>query len=344
MSYRYLGNKTKLTDWILEIISDLVPTEARVADPMCGTGAVSEAFANNGHFVLAADVLKFPTLHAKARLNFTGEADFSVVGLTNYQDAVNILNDLPGIKGLFWVEYSAAGQPANSSKPRRYFTGENAAKIDAIRRQILAWRRAGLKDEVADVLLHDLILAVNRVANIMGTYGYYRTSWNRESLKPLKIIPSKASPYAGVKHRILHGRVQELVAQINTCDVCYLDPPYTKRQYGGNYHILETIAQEDEPEPAGEGGLRDWRPKASDFCYKRKAPGAFRDVLQRLTVPLVLVSYSTDGQILPNDLTALLSEYGHVTRHEISFTRFDSNGRGGPKKPLQEHLYVLERS
>jgi len=344
MSYRYLGNKTKLADWVVEVITSLVPQGSRVADPMCGTGAISEALAHNGYSVLAADVLKFPTLHANARLLFDGAADFNPAGQPSYQAAVNRLNSLSGIKGLFWVEYSAEGQPTNGSKPRRYFTGENAAKIDAIRRQILSWRRDGLKDELADLLLHDLILAVNRVANITGTYGYYRSSWNRESLKPLKLIPSQTSPFSGNKHKISHGRVQDLIGQLNTCDVCYLDPPYTKRQYGGNYHILETIAQEDEPEPVGEGGLRNWRPKASDFCYKRKAPGAFRDVLQGLTVPFVLVSYSTDGQIAPNDLLALLSEYGNVTRHETPFTRFDSNGRGGPKKPLQEHLYVLERS
>ncbi|MCZ5120468.1 DNA adenine methylase [Escherichia coli] len=32
------------------------------------------------------------------------------------------------------------------------------------------------------------------------------------------------------------------------CDLCYIDPPYMKRQYAANYHILETLARGDEPE------------------------------------------------------------------------------------------------
>ena len=43
MSYRYLGNKTKLTNWIVDTISQSIPPNATVADPMCGTAAVSNA-------------------------------------------------------------------------------------------------------------------------------------------------------------------------------------------------------------------------------------------------------------------------------------------------------------
>ncbi len=29
--------------------------------------------------------------------------------------------------------------------------------------------------------------------------------------------------------------------------LCYVDPPYMKRQYAANYHLLETIAKGDNP-------------------------------------------------------------------------------------------------
>ena len=68
MAYRYLGNKTRIADWIASVVSNILPQNSSIADPMCGTAAMSEAFARRGLSVIASDELKFPVLHAKARL------------------------------------------------------------------------------------------------------------------------------------------------------------------------------------------------------------------------------------------------------------------------------------
>ena len=114
---------------------------------------------------------------------------------------------------------------------------------------------------------------------------------------------------------MLQGPVEELAPTLKT-DAVYLDPPYTKRQYAGNYHVLETLACEDEPVAAGDGGLRPWTDQASDFCYRRSAGQAFRETLKRLDVPHVFISYSEDGQVGEDEL-ALDSErlrQGHAPR------------------------------
>jgi len=342
MSYRYLGNKTKLTSWICAAITAKSKAIKSIADPMCGTGAVAEAFARSGYSVVASDVLKFPTLHAKARLQFDRPFNFTMVGHDGYRSAINELNGLKPVKGFFWREYSADGLPDNGVAPRRYFTGENAGRIDAIRGKIAGWRNCGLSEEASDLLLHDLILAINRVANITGTYGYFRSAWNRECLQTIQLVQSSMIPCKG-NHAVFNGRAEDLIDEINTCDACYLDPPYTKRQYGGNYHILETIAQEDTPVPVGQGGLRNWKEKASDFCYRKKAPIAFMNLLSSIQVPLVFISYSNDGQVPPQELRNILGKFGTVSRETVPFSRFDSNGRGGEKQPLEEHLYILDR-
>jgi len=41
MSFRYLGNKTRLTEWIVGEITRVLPPNSSIADPMCGTGAGS---------------------------------------------------------------------------------------------------------------------------------------------------------------------------------------------------------------------------------------------------------------------------------------------------------------
>jgi adenine-specific DNA-methyltransferase len=337
-----LGNKSRLTDWIVGIISRHVPQGALVADPMCGTAAVSRRLADQGFSVVASDELRFPILHAKARLLPYRRCDFRRAG-GNLEAAIATLNHLPEHPGFFWREYSAAGTPANGSRPRAYFTGANAAKIDSIRAQILEWHASGLNADAVDLLLHYLILAANSVANIAGTYGYYRSTWSRASLAPIRLEATPGPADEDRDHRVTQGRVEDVVADLDVF-MCYLDPPYTKRQYGGNYHILETLALQDEPEPVGEGGLRDWYSQYSDFCSKRRVREALSETIKRLKAPYLSLSYSEDGLVPADEMWDLLARFGRVARKELALTRFRSNdGRSNKAGPVMEHLYILER-
>ena len=339
MAFRYLGNKTRITDWIVSTISDTVKPGARVADPMCGTAAVSLGLAAAGYRVTAADALRFPVLHARARLLYTSELDFSPA-MASYASAIDALNRLPPAQGYFWREFGDAGQPANGRQPRGYFTADNAARIDAVRAQIAAWSAAGMTDQARDLLLHDLILAANDVANIAGTYGYFRATWSTASLKPLQLRATAMGTHSG-QHQVMQGNVEDIASSLDV-DACYLDPPYTKRQYAGNYHILETLALGDEPVAVGDGGLRDWYPQSSNFCLRRRAAEAFRETLKRLETQWIFISYSEDGQVPANNLMDLLSEFGRVRRVVLDIPRFRSNDRTA-SSPVEEHLYVLEK-
>lgn len=339
MSYRYLGNKARIAEWIATVVKEHLPLGSTIADPMCGTATMSATFAQSGFRVVASDELRFPTLHAKARLLRCGFIDFDPIA-DSYEDAIELLNNAAPVRGFFWREYSAQGAPANGSKPRCYFTGENAARIDAARALIKEWRVKGLSADSCDLLLHDLILASNRVANIAGTYGYYRSDWNKASLERLKVEPTAAPQYS-LAHSVMRGRIEDLASDIEA-EAFYIDPPYTKRQYGGNYHILETIAVEDEPEPVGEGGLRDWYSQASEFCYRRRARAAFETTLADISAPWVFVSYSEDAHVPADELFELLGGFGNVSRRAIPLERFRSNSRVAKTGVVEEHLYVVE--
>jgi hypothetical protein len=83
----------------------------------------------------------------------------------------------------------------------------------------------------------------------------------------------------------------------------YADPPYTRDHYSRFYHVLETIALGDEPQPSTvkvDGVVRLSRAlyrqdrHQSPFSIKTQALPAFRELFRqavRLAVPLVL-SYS----------------------------------------------------
>lgn len=337
MGYRYLGNKAQLAKNIVDFSSTLVPTGGTVADPMCGTASVSLEFARSGFSVIAADELTFPIMHARARLLWKRTPSFEHFG--GYGAVLAYLNGLRPKRGFFFREYSAEGVPSNGTKPRRYFTGANAGRIDAIRQEVRKLRDLRcLTPREEHLLLHDLILATNRIANIAGTYGYFRSTWNQASLHRLVLRPTTFHPTSG-KHRILQGRVEELARSIEA-DLCYLDPPYTKRQYAGNYHILETIAVGDEPPPVGEGGLRDWYDKYSNFCSRRFVRQSLVAVLSNLNVSHVLVSYSEDGLIPPREMRKILGDIAPTKRYEFRNKRFRSNG--GKLGEVVEHLYHVK--
>lgn len=338
MSYRYLGNKTRLTDWIVGEIARVLPAGSSIADPMCGTASVSMALARRGYSVVAADALTFPVVHARARLLAERRPSFRALG--GYDQALEWLSSAPRLEGYFFREFGEAGRPDNGRAPRLYFSATNAAHIDGIRGGISELASVGALTEVEhSVLLHHLILATNKVASISGTYGYFRRVIAGPALRPLSFEPLEFERTPG-NHTVIQGPVEDLASTFNT-DAVYLDPPYTKRQYAGNYHVLETLAREDEPLAVGDGGLRPWTDQASDFCYRRSAGQAFRETLKQLDVSHVFISYSEDGQVHEDELMSILSDFGKVTLHEQPHARYRSNGRVKDGSVL-ERLYHVE--
>ncbi|EHC05165.1 DNA adenine methylase [Shewanella baltica] len=338
MSFRYLGNKTKLTDWIVGEIKQVLPPNSSIADPMCGTASVSLALARAGFSVTAADALTFPVLHARVRLLAKQAPAFKALG--GYLNALEWMSSTTPIEGYFFQEFGEAGSPANGRSPRLYFSASNAAHIDGVRCAIRELAQSGVISKIEhSLLLHHLILATNKVANISGTYGYFLNTLSKTALQPITFGPIEFENTIG-DHKILQGTIEENASALKV-DAVYLDPPYTKRQYAGNYHILETIACEDAPVAAGDGGLRPWQEQASDFCYKRHAANAFRRTLEQLNVPHVFISYSQDGQVQEDELFSILSDFGKVTIHEQPYLRFRSHNRI-KKGTVLERLYHIE--
>src|SRR5437867_7763349 len=76
-------------------------------------------------------------------------------------------------------------------------------------------------------------------------------------------------------------------------DVLYLDPPYNHRQYGANYHVLETIAAYDSPQLKGVTGMRDY--PRSRYCQTKEAAEALEDLIVNARAKHILLSYNDEG-------------------------------------------------
>lgn len=342
MSYRYIGNKTRLLPILLEEINALVPRGAVVADVMCGTASVSEALRVSGYSVIASDIMTFAAHHARVRILMDSPPTFEGLGVACYAEIHECLDGLAPVEGLFVREYSPEGSPANGEKPRMYFSAENAARIDAMNQQINRWHGSGKLSEMENSLLrHDLVLAANRVANIAGTYGHYRSKWCNGSTSPISLRLSEIICGYPTNHIVMQGAAENVAHEI-TADLCYIDPPYMKRQYAANYHIIETLARGDEPEAVGVSGLRPWRDQYSDFCSKLKIRNSFRRIFSEMNCNQFLISYSEDGLLAENEMLELFGEFGEVILKKIPFKRFKSNV-GGEGGIVTEYLFHLKK-
>ena len=142
-------------------------------------------------------------------------------------------------------------------------------------------------------------------------------------------------------HRVIQGFAEEIASNI-TADLCYIDPPYMKRQYAANYHILETIARGDFPEAVGKSGLRNWWDQHSKLCTKTKGLDSLRTIIEKMKCDNFIISYSEDGLFTLEQLTNLFKDYGTVEVQFIDYNRFKSNGSMLPKK-LKEYIICLRR-
>lgn len=339
MTFRYIGSKSRLVDQIRAHIGN--PKKgAFFVDAFCGTGVVAEAAADLGWNVRINDSLHAAVISAGARLISTEQATFKKLG--GYANAISKLNSAKPKHGFIWREYSPASMDACGLE-RRYFTQENAARIDAMRALIGEWMEAGTIDEAEErLLIADLFGALNRVANIAGTFGCFLSKWTSQSQNKIA-MRCRDLKTSGV---CVEATVGDVFNVPNTLDdLVYLDPPYTKRQYASYYHILETVALGDEPEVEGVAGLRPWKGLASDFCYKTRALKTLSRLVSGLKAQKVMLSYSSEGHICMQDMKVELSKIGTSTMHPLG-----DIGRYRPNKiasstasDVSEFLVVVER-
>jgi adenine-specific DNA-methyltransferase len=339
MTFRYIGSKARIVELISEQIG--APTGSRrFVDLFCGTGAVSEAAAKLGWDVHLNDHLHSAVTMAAGRLVTKSQAGFSSLG--GYGAAVDALNALSPQPGFIHSEYSPAST-AHAGLERRYFTEQNAARIDAIRNRIAVWAAGGAINEAEKLLLlADLLSATNRVANIAGTYGCFLSKWQKQAGDPIELRPRKQ--FVG-DVRVTTSVRNAKDCPVDTDDLVYIDPPYTKRQYASYYHILETITLGDEPIVEGVAGLRPWREKASDFCYRTRALGAFTELVDRLDAQRLLISYSDDAHIDIEALSSALRGFGSVVPIQLmEIGRYRPNRTASAAAAsVSEYLIQLDR-
>ncbi len=342
---RYIGCKKLLLEDIENVINENIKDAESFCDIFSGTTTVAQNFKTRFK-IITNDLLNFSYCIQKGIIENTHKPNFKklakVKNIKNPIEYFNLLsptqmNNLPKTKRFCQNSYSPEGN-------RMYMTSENALRIDYIRNKIEDWKEEDLiNDSEYYYLLTSLIEAVPYISNISGTYGAYNKWWDKRALN--KIHLKDIDIYDNNKNNLAFNEDGlKLLSKISG-DILYIDPPYNNRQYGPNYHVLETIAMYDFPELKGITGQRDYQDKKSYFCSKSTALKVFDELIKKAKFKHIILSYSNEGLMSIKNIENILKKYGvekSYKMYEIPYRRFKSN-RNTSKAALKELLFYIRK-
>jgi len=354
---RYIGNKRKLIPFIREGIQQLGISGATACDPFAGTAAVARFLKTQGFSVATGDIMSFSlalqwTYVVVDQLpQFKRLHDQVAFNSDALAAVIRYLNRLEPTQDFIFENFCPEGA-GGVEHDRRYFTPDNAGRIDAVRRQIYDWYRDGyLGEDEHFVLLAALIEAADRVANTTGVYAAYVKSWQPNALKTLRLRPPRLIVGTGLDCRAHQKDALELLKALGAIDLLYLDPPYNTRQYVGYYHIPEIIAEgwfEARPQLRGKTGLPADGNKRSNWSRKGRCEQEFAELLNAADPRHILMSYNSEGIISEEFIEATLRGRGNpdtYRRLEQSYKRYRSDSDSASRRykgdRVTERLYYI---
>lgn len=366
--WNYIGSKHNLIPFIEKIIRLHVSEELKTlifADLFAGTGSVSFGIGKHFRKVISCDLEYYSKVICSSLLKTPPHV------FNQLSTKINEMNNLTPIEGNVSLNYSSKSaddvststDTKSSNTQRNYFTRENAGRIDACLKYLddLTSKKLCPQDEII-YLLACLLEAADRVANIASVYGAFLKDFKKDALvnltikhlssksdhDPVSVASSQPDP-GWYQENEVHCQNSIDLASTLTCDLAYIDPPYNKRQYGSNYHVLNYIAkngkaigtntsgpipdlieinlgtgQEAPLELYGLSGLiKDY--ERSTFCSRKKAIISLDELTSRLTSKYILMSYNNEGVMSIKDIYQILSKKGKVYVYKTVYNKFKSS-------------------
>ena len=330
----YIGSKHRLSSFLKTAIINSVGQDLSnlvFCDLFAGTGIVGRTFKPLVKQVIANDIEFYSYV-----LNRNYIGNYKTL---NSEEQLKTLNNLDGIEGFIFNNYCE-----NGSENRLYFSSENGKKIDAIRQKIEDWKIANkITEGEYYLLLASLIESADKVANTASVYGAYLKQLKKSAQK---ILVLKQAEFKNTEnaHQVYNEDSNELIKKIQG-DILYLDPPYNARQYGSNYHLLNTIAKYDTFIPKGKTGLRNYY--RSSYCKKNEVKKSFEELIKNAKFNYVFLSYNNEGLMTENEVSTIMKAYGKYSLVTSNYQRFKADkttNRNHKATSTVEYLHILKKN
>jgi adenine-specific DNA-methyltransferase len=328
----YIGSKSRLSLWIKNEVENFVGNlnDKVFCDLFAGTGNVGRIFKKSVKKVISNDIEEYSYVLNRNYIQ-------NHKALKNKDEFIAALNALTPCKDGFIYKNYCIG----SGSGRQYFSNENGKKIDAVRIKINEWKKSKkISDDLYYFLLSSLLESADKVANTAAVYSAFLKKMKRTAKKPLEILASNFELNNNF-HEVYKEDGNILIKKIKG-DILYLDPPYNIRQYGANYHILNTIAKYDDFIPFGKTGIRKY--DRSNYCKKRRALKSFEELIENADFKYIFLSYNNEGLMSLEQIKAVMKKYGKYSLKTKEHKRYISNKNGKCKATSTfEYLHVLEK-
>lgn len=343
----YIGSKLSILNYIDETIQDFTKIKENniiFCDIFAGTSSVGKHFKKKGYNIISNDIQYYSYVNAKHYIENNEKITFKNLKNQGIEDVFEYLNNLKDKKGFIYQNYTIKGTK-NQEYERKYFTEENAIKIDSIRKKIEEWKEKKII-EINEYyyLLSCLLEAADKVANTASVYEAFLKNIKKSASKELEIKPLEVLiENENKKYLVKNEDANNLIREISG-DILYMDPPYNTRKYDTNYHILETIALYDNPKIKGKTGVREEVSKRSKYCIKKEVETTFEDIIKHSNFKYIFLSYNDEGILPLSKIKEIMSKYGEYKVYEKQHKRYKAdNNRKYEKDKTIEYIHCIKK-
>jgi adenine-specific DNA-methyltransferase len=331
----YIGSKYKLLPFLRRAIYDVVGgdlSDKVLCDLFAGTGMVGRCLKTDVRKVIANDLEYYSYVLNR---NYIGNH----LARPNKEIYIKELNRIPVAEDGFIYQNYCWG----SGSERLYFTDENGKRIDSIRQQIERWKEdREIDDDIYYFLLCSLLESADKVANTASVYGAFLKNIKKSASERLVLRAAEYDINCN-QHEVYCEDANNLISRIEG-DILYLDPPYNARQYGANYHMLNTIAEYKPFIPKGKTGLREYT--RSLYCSTKDVVREFEQLLAKAKFRYIFLSYNNEGLMSVDQIKNIMSKFGRydvVCKQYQRFKADKTENRNHIADSTTEYLHILEK-